>query len=271
MSVFILSGAELKATARLEGPIAPASVDDPEELYNLEQKFIRHNALMTVNEVVDFEHMNESEDEEEESSEDEEPIDPDDPDADEKKRMRRQKNREKFMEIKRKKERKRISQHKRILKEGEPFIYTAKAAKAGWYRACLEGTWNQVIAEFEMRKQSRLGHVDEEGHVITWEMKDMLEEDEELEKDTASQEGIKDEDFQATREKVKELRRLLNEIQGMQQKERRRLAMHAETNEHSHSRMVLSSLLETLLFMAVTGYQVYTIRHWFSGAPALGR
>jgi hypothetical protein len=130
---------------------------------------------------------------------------------------------------------------------------------------------SQVIAEIEMRKESELGGIDKDGHVITYEMKDMREEDEELEKDTASQEGIKDEDFEETKVKVKELRRLLNEIQSMQQKERRRLAVHAETNEHSHSRMVLSSLLETLLFMAVTGYQVFTIRRWFSGAPALGR
>ena len=123
----------------------------------------------------------------------------------------------------------------------------------------------------EMRKESELGGLDESGHVITYESKYTLEEDLELEKDTASQEGIKDEDFQQTRDKVKELRRLLNEIQSMQQKERRRLTVHAETNEHSHSRMVLSSLMETLLFMGITGYQIYTIRRWFSGAPVLGR
>lgn len=122
-----------------------------------------------------------------------------------------------------------------------------------------------------MRKESELGGLDELGHVITYESKYTLEEDLELEKDTASQEGIKDEDFQQTRDKVKELRRLLNEIQSMQQKERRRLTVHAETNEHSHSRMVLSSLMETLLFMGITGYQIYTIRRWFSGAPVLGR
>jgi uncharacterized protein YoxC len=123
----------------------------------------------------------------------------------------------------------------------------------------------------EMRKESELGGIDEAGHVVSYETKTMMDEDKELEQDTASQEGIKDEDFQETREKVKDLRRLLNEIQSMQQKERRRLSVHAETNEHSHSRMVLSSLLETLLFMAVTGFQVYTIRKWFSGAPVLGR
>lgn len=123
----------------------------------------------------------------------------------------------------------------------------------------------------EMRKESELGGLDEEGHVLSYEERTMNEEDTELDKDTASQEGIKDEDFDETRNKIKDLRRLLNEIQSMQQKERRRLTVHAETNEHSHSRMVLSSLLETLLFMAITGYQIYTIRKWFSGAPVLGR
>ena len=123
----------------------------------------------------------------------------------------------------------------------------------------------------EMRKESELGGLDEWGHVYDYDMKATMDEDKELEKHTASQEGIKDEDFQETREKVKELRRLLNEIQSMQQKERRRLTVHAQTNEHSHSRMVLSSLLETLLFMAITGYQIFTIRRWFSAAPVLGR
>jgi emp24/gp25L/p24 family/GOLD len=129
----------------------------------------------------------------------------------------------------------------------------------------------QVTAEMEMRKESDLGGLDEDGHVKSYEEQRMLEEDEELERDTASEEGIKDEDFKETRDRVKDLRRLLNEIQSLQQRERRRLTVHAETNEHSHSRMVLSSLMETLLFMGVTGFQVYTIRKWFSGAPALGR
>jgi hypothetical protein len=129
----------------------------------------------------------------------------------------------------------------------------------------------QITAEMEMRKESELGAVDAAGHVVTDEQRRMYEEEKELEKDTASQEGIKDEDFVDTRDRLKDLRRLLDRIQVLQKNERRRLTNHAETNEHSHSRMVLSSLLETLLFMAVTGYQVYTIRKWFSGAPVLGR
>jgi len=160
---------------------------------------------------------------------------------------------------------------KKVRQDGEPILDTKKAPEAGWYRMCVTSNWNQVVAEMELRKESELGGFNEEGHVMTYEERKMMEEDSELEEDTADAEGIKDEDFQETREKVKDLRRILNDIQSMQQKERRRLTVHAETNEHSHSSMVLNSLTETLLFMAVTGYQVYTIRKWFSGAPVLGR
>ena len=116
-----------------------------------------------------------------------------------------------------------------------------------------------------------MGGLGEDGHVLSYDQKTLKEEDKLLEEDTAAEEGIKDEDFQATRDKLRQLRRLLAEIHSSQQKERRRLIIHANTNKHSHSRMVLSSLMETVLFMAVTGFQVYTIRKWFRGAPALGR
>ena len=101
-----------------------------------------------------------------------------------------------------------------------------------------------------------MGGLGEDGHVLSYDQKTLKEEDKLLEEDTAAEEGIKDEDFQATRDKLRQLRRLLAEIHSSQQKERRRLIIHANTNKHSHSRMVLSSLMETCLFMAVTGFQV---------------
>ncbi len=123
----------------------------------------------------------------------------------------------------------------------------------------------------ELRKESELGALDADGNVVSYEERRSNEEDAELAEDSALQEGIKEEDFEETRDRIKDLRRLLNEIQSMQQKERRRLTVHAETNEHTRSRMVLSSLIETLFFMAISGYQIFTIRKWFSGAPVLGR
>lgn len=122
-----------------------------------------------------------------------------------------------------------------------------------------------------MRKESELGALDEYGNVITYEEKLANQEDSELDKDTASEEGIKEEDFVVTKDKMKELRQLLTSIQGMQQRDRRRISVNEITAEHSHARLVINSLVETIFFMVITGYQVYTIRKWFSGNPALGR
>jgi len=281
VSVFILSGSQLKATYSLDGPIAGPNVESGLELYNKGQQFApnkKNRRQLLVSEEVDFEHLNDEVDDDDDEIDDDddvidddEPIDNNDPEAEKKRRERRDRQRERFKKLKLKRETKRLEMLKKIRQDGEPVLDTRKAPEDGWYRMCVTSNWNLVVAEMEMRKESELGGLNSEGHVMTHEERKMMEEDNELEQDTADAEGIKDEDFQETREKVKDLRRILNDIQSMQQKERRRLTVHAETNEHSHSSMVLNSLTETLLFMAVTGYQVYTIRKWFSGAPVLGR
>jgi len=189
----------------------------------------------------------------------------------EQRRERRARQRKKALEARQRKDALKIKQRHKVRAEGEPWQYTVKAPAAGWYRYCVKATWYQVTAELDLRKESELGGVDAAGHVWTVRQKTMEDEESYLEEDTAASEGIKDEDFLSTREKLKTLRRLLADIQSKQSQERHRLIVHAATNEHSHSRMVLSSLLETILFMAVTGFQVYTIRKWFRGAPVLGR
>jgi hypothetical protein len=159
-----------------------------------------------------------------------------------------------------------------VRKEGEPDQRTFAAPVEGWYRLCVTAAFQTVTVEMDLRKSSELGGLDPKTqHVLTFEQKAIQEEDRLLEQDTASQEGIKDEDFQSTRDKLRSLRKLLADIQEKQNQERHRVLVHAATNEHSHSRMVLSSLMETILFMVVTGFQVYTIRKWFKGAPVLGR
>lgn len=282
-SVFILSGDQLKAMYSLEGPIAKLDVESGIDLYNKGQEFSpdtgNRNTLL-IKEDVDFEHLvddvddddhYDDDDDDDDQYDDDTPIKQDDPDREKKKLERRDRQRKKFVELKMKREAKKIAALKAIKEWGEPIENTKKAPKAGWYRMCVVAKYNHVVAEMEMRKESELGGFGEDGHVKTYEERQMMKEDTELEQDTAAAEGITEEDFKETTEKVKDLRRLLNDIQSMQQKERRRLTVHAETNQHSHSSMVLNSLTETLLFMAVTGYQVYTIRKWFTGAPVLGR
>jgi len=277
-SIFVLNGEELKATVFLDGPVAPPEVQTGRALQDAVDAF-ESTGSNGEPEVVDFEHLNVSGeylDEDEDPNvagellgilgkKDKSTLTP------EERRDLKDMQRKKILLKRQKQDEQKRHQHSKVREEGQPFEKTIKASRAGWYRFCVKATQMQITAEIEIRKESELGGVDEEGDVLTYEDKSMQEEDKMLEEDTASEEGIKDEDFQGTKQKLKSLRRLLAEIQQAQQKERRRLVVHSATNKHSHSRMVLGSLLETVFFMAVTGYQVYTIRRWFRGAPALGR
>lgn len=76
--------------------------------------------------------------------------------------------------------------------------------------------------------------------------------------------------MEKTKNAISKMNRLLNEIREKQVNERHRLSIHKAVNEHSHSRMVVGSLLETVFYIAVSGFQVYTIRKWFSGNSLLG-
>ena len=92
-----------------------------------------------------------------------------------------------------------------------------------------------------------------------------------LEKNAKTTEGfVKEEDLKTTRDQIAKMNRLLNEIREKQVNERHRLSVHKAVNEHSHSRMVVGSLFETVCYIVISGIQVYTIRRWFSGNPILG-
>jgi hypothetical protein len=277
MSLFVLSGAELVATVHFDGPMGSKpeeEIDSGKSLQKAIEDFDRgqrHGTkILAMAETVDFEHLNVGSRGGMEVDEDETPITaPEDETADQR-RERRAKERKKALEARQHREHSKIKQKKKIREEGEPFQRTMKALSKGWYRFCVEAK-SAVVVEMDFRKESEMGGLHENGHVRTYEQKIMDEEEKVMEEDTAVEEGIKDQDFELTKAKLKTLRRMLAEIQNKQQQERHRLLLHAATNEHSHSRMVLSSVLETLLFLVVTGFQVYTIRRWFKGAPPLGR
>lgn len=173
---------------------------------------------------------------------------------------------------------------------GEPYLSTVEVSQDGWYRVCVEAKYETIVVEMEMRKESELGLARDGQHVMSYEDKLLFEEEEsfnrEYDNDMKKEEEkgrrsaatgsrimmVHDDDFDTIREKVQELRSSIAEIQSLQLKERRRVIQHSETNKHSHTRMVKASILETILFVSITGYQIYLIRTWFStGSPVLGR
>jgi emp24/gp25L/p24 family/GOLD len=274
-SAFVLSGPELRAAVLWDGPLPEygAPIVSGADLLTATRKMesgTHHHDHLPFQREVDFEHLNIGEDDAYDPDEDAEDVG----DADltsEQRRDKRAAQRKKALEARQRQEKRKIDQRNKVRREGEPFVQTLKAPDHGWYRYCVKAIWQPVTVEMDLRKESEMGGLAEDGSVRTLQQKALLEEEKYMDEDTAAQEGIQDKDFESTREKLKTLRRLLADIQSKQSQERHRLAIHSATNEHSHSHMVLGSLLETILFMAVTGYQVYTIRKWFKGAPVLGR
>lgn len=157
LSVFILSGSQLKAAVSLEGPLAGLEVDTGPDLhakiieYTNGEKPQNH---LHFNEMVDFEHLNdlfppeESVNERDDDDLVKQPILPDDPQADIKRMERRARQRKKFLDKKQQLEERKLSLLKRIRQDGEPFVHTAVAPVAGWYRVCVHSTSNQASMIF---------------------------------------------------------------------------------------------------------------------------
>ena len=273
VSVMVIGGSTLQAHVDVSGPVSHADVASTFELVDNAHKFVvghRFGEHISSEFHANFEHLNVVDD-------DNLVFDIDDDDAigededDEKKRQE-------SIDAQRRRARQRREHHEavqqtiknKVREEGRPLQKTFKAKAGGWYQFCVEAHVSEITVELDFRKESDYG-IGLHGHVYTLEEKAVMDEKKLLEEDTAALEGLKDEDFISTREKLNTLRRLLGDIQAKQSQERHRLMVHSATNEHSHSRMVLSSLLETIFFMLVTGFQVFTIRRWFQGAPSLGR
>lgn len=152
ISVFVLTGSQLKATVTLEGPFASPDVDTGVELHKRLTEFEngrKPNGHLSFNQVVDFEHLNEDIPDDDEAGQENDdilktPIDPNDPDADRKRRERRERQRQKFLEEKQKREERKMAQLKKVRQDGEPFVHTAKVPIDGWYRMCVTSSWNQV-------------------------------------------------------------------------------------------------------------------------------
>ena len=169
----------------------------------------------------------------------------------------------------------RLQDQPKKLVAGEPYQRTIQIESPGWYRVCLGAKFYEVEAEIELRK----GQIDmHTGHVRSLEdveihaaIKDLYEKEDDAE--ILREEGlIKDEDLRVSKEQLRILEKVYSQIIGKQMEERRTWDWRTIKNQHIYSHLVMGNLVETIVYMMVTGFQVYTIRRWFSSqGPALGR
>lgn len=213
MSVIVLSGQQLKAAVTLDGPITPPGDVNAMGLAESSERYkynpAKKHEVIRFSSVADFEHLNpiknretnvEDEEEEEVASEEETVAE---------RRARRARERKRALEKRQREQEDVLSQKKSVREEGDPFQKTYIAKAEGWYRFCVSAAFYNVDVEIDFRRAKEFGGVGPDGHVYTLEEKTLVEEEKFMEEDTAAQEGIKDEDFQGTRDKLKQLRRLL--------------------------------------------------------------
>ena len=170
--------------------------------------------------------------------------------------------------------------HRRLREEiklvaGEPYQKTIKVESPGWYRLCVHPKTSTIEVEMELRKgkdiDPRTGHVPELIGVETHSEIHSLFNKEDDEVILAEEGAIKDEDLRATKEQLRILEKVYSDIISKQLEERRVWNWRTIKNQHLYSHLVLGNLVETLFYMVITGWQVYTIRKWFGGPSVLGR
>ena len=129
-----------------------------------------------------------------------------------------------------------------------------------------------------MRKASEVGSVNRKtGHLPTYEHHEMAQRERRIFNSQVNEtktEGNKsefdEEAFESAKGRLHKLTMVLHEIKSKQRNERNRLSIHKSLNESSHGRMVSRSLMESLIYVLVSGYQVYVVRKWFKENPLLG-
>jgi len=175
----------------------------------------------------------------------------------------------------------------------EPFEETTAIKASGWYRVCVSAEAHALLVEMELRSGNKLGGVDRKtGHVYTHEEREMLDEEKSIEDGiTASEESlidantyaskdeevqkelenqVKEQDMHATKAQIKHLNSMVMEIKKNHQDKNMRLKAYSYVARTNHYNMVWSSKLETVLYMIITGVQVYTVRKWLLNSSVLG-
>ncbi|EJK50209.1 hypothetical protein THAOC_30850 [Thalassiosira oceanica] len=166
----------------------------------------------------------------------------------------------------------------------EPFEETHLIKADGWYRLCVKSLASKLLVEMDLRSSSQLGGIDKEtGHVYTHEERATLDEnvllkssdaspvessdaapvvkvDEDLERHLEQQ--IKGTDLLPTQTQAKHLVSLVAEMMKMHDEHKRRVRSHRASARRNYDGVSRSGWLETLLYVVVCGFQIYTVRKW---------
>ena len=76
------------------------------------------------------------------------------------------------------------------------------------------------------------------------------------------------EEMERIKESISRIQKGLINVQLQQQRDRHRLGLHSKTNEGSHNHVVISSIVETAVYIAASVFQLFFVRRWFASRTA---
>jgi len=172
-----------------------------------------------------------------------------------------------------------------------PYEWTKPIKNGGWYRMCVQAD-NYISVEMDIRSSADLGGVnpktwhvythderevlDEEARILELEASGLLAEQAEAkslaeELDKALKNQVEGYDLESTRKLMTEVNRLVAQVNQKQQEVHKRIKVHMDGAERNHKRILRSGLIETVLYLVITLFQVYTVHKWLLGSNMLGR
>lgn len=172
----------------------------------------------------------------------------------------------------------------------EPYEWTKPIKAPGWYRMCVQAD-NEIDVEMDIRSSADMGGINPDRfHVYTHDEREEIDEEErwvgkrnrelaeeeeakllakELEKMLKGQ--VKDYDLQTTRKLMNEVNKLVSQMVRKQQDAHRRIKKHEDDAARNRRKIMRSGIIETVLYLAITLFQVYTIHNWLLSSNMLGR
>lgn len=174
----------------------------------------------------------------------------------------------------------------------EPYEWTKRIKSSGWYRLCVQAD-DDILVEMDIRDSGYLGGVNKEtGHVwkfADWEeweeeqrinklneLKEKAKADEEArlameQLNSALKDQIKDYDLAATQRLMTEVNSLVSEMQQKQSAVHTRIKSQEGIAKRNYQKIKKSGIVETVMYLLITGYQVYTVHNWLLSTNSLGR
>ena len=173
----------------------------------------------------------------------------------------------------------------------EPYEWTKPIKAAGWYRLCAQAD-NAITVEMDIRSSADLGGIDPETHhVYTHDERELLDEEERImglknkgpseeeieakqlaeELDKVLKEQVRDYDLDATRKLMSEVNKLVSQMQTKQTNVHKRIKGHEENARRNYRRIRRSGMIETVLYLVISLFQVYTVHQWLLSKNMLGR